>query len=161
MSVMVETAEQMQALAARVSAHCRPGDLLLLSGDLGAGKTTFTQGFGRAMGIREPITSPTFVIARVYHPASGAGLVHVDAYRVGDALELDDLDIDAELADCVTVVEWGEGKAERLSSERLHIAIVRSEDIDDESRIVTFSASGDRWSRELLDTLDAPIATTS
>ena len=161
MSVTIRTAEQMRALAARVASHCRAGDLLLLTGDLGAGKTTFTQGFGRAMGVREPITSPTFVIARVYRPTSGPGLVHVDAYRVGDALELDDLDIDADLADCVTVVEWGEGKAERLSSDRLHIVIERSDDVDDETRIVTFTATGDRWSRAVLDVLDEPLVSAS
>lgn len=161
MSVTIRTADQMQALAARVSGHCRAGDLVLLTGDLGAGKTTFTQGFGRAMGVSEPITSPTFVIARVYRPASGPGLVHVDAYRVGDALELDDLDIDADLADCVTVVEWGEGKAERLSSDRLHIVIERSDDVDDETRSVTFTATGDRWSRDVLDVLDEPMVPTS
>lgn len=161
MSVTIRTAEQMQALAARVASHCRAGDLVLLTGDLGAGKTTFTQGFGRAMGVREPITSPTFVIARVYRPASGPGLVHVDAYRVGDALELDDLDIDADLADCVTVVEWGEGKAERLSSDRLHVVIERSDDVDDETRIVTFTATGDRWSRAVLDVLDMPMVSAS
>lgn len=161
MSVTIRTAEQMRALAARVASHCRAGDLVLLTGDLGAGKTTFTQGFGRAMGVREPITSPTFVIARVYRPTSGPGLVHVDAYRVGDALELDDLDIDADLADCVTVVEWGEGKAERLSSDRLHIVIERSDDVDDETRIVTFTATGDRWSRAVLDVLDMPMVSAS
>lgn len=161
MSVVVHTAEQMQALAARVSTHCRPGDVLLLTGDLGAGKTTFTQGFGRALGIREAITSPTFVIARVYRPTTGPGLVHVDAYRVGDSLELDDLDIDADLDDCITVVEWGDGKAERLSTDRLRIVIERSDDIDDEARIVSFAGTGDRWTAHVLATLDAPIAQAS
>lgn len=160
MSVTVGTAQQMQVLAARVYEHCRAGDLLLLTGELGAGKTTFTQGFGRAMGVRESITSPTFVISRVYQPATTPGLVHVDAYRVGDELELDDLDIDADLADCITVVEWGEGKAERLSSDRLHISIERSDDVDDETRRVTFTATGNRWSPEVLDILDEPVAPT-
>lgn len=113
-----------QDFATRLAALVRPGDVLVLTGDLGAGKTTFTQAFGTALGVRGPITSPTFVLARS-HPSLGSGpsLVHVDAYRLGDAAELDDLDLDASLEDAVTVIEWGEGKAEQLSSSWLHLRL--------------------------------------
>src|SRR4029453_11950915 len=100
----------------------RAGDVLILSGDLGAGKTTLTQGIGRGLQVRGDITSPTFVIARV-HPSlvDGPPLVHVDAYRLGGIDELDDLDLDTSLADAVTVVEWGHGVAEGLADERLEV----------------------------------------
>lgn len=145
MSVVVETPEAMQALARHIATCCQPGDVLVLTGELGAGKTTFTQGLARGLGVTDAITSPTFVIARVHRSAQGPGLIHVDAYRVGSALELDDLDLDADIADCVTVVEWGEGKAERLSVDRLHIRIERSDDIADDRRVVTFEGFGPRW----------------
>jgi tRNA threonylcarbamoyladenosine biosynthesis protein TsaE len=92
------------------------GDLVILSGELGAGKTTFTQGLAEGLGVRGPITSPTFVLARV-HPSlvGGPALVHVDAYRLGSLAELDDLDLDASFDESVTVVEWGEGRAEVLA----------------------------------------------
>ena len=103
-------------LAAKARPCCFPGDLFVLSGDLGAGKTTFTQGLGEALSVRGPITSPTFVIART-HPslADGPPLVHVDAYRLGSAAELDDIDLDATTEEAVTVVEWGDGMAEQLA----------------------------------------------
>ena len=96
--------------------------MLVLTGDLGAGKTTLTQGIAEGLGVRGPITSPTFVIARV-HPSlvGGPALVHVDAYRLGSALELDDLDLDADLDASVTIVEWGAGLAEQLSESRLEL----------------------------------------
>ncbi len=146
MSVRVASPRLMQQLAARVAGHCRAGDVLVLTGDLGAGKTTFAQGFGRALGVTEAITSPTFVIARVHHAPDGPGLVHVDAYRVGSALELDDLDLDADIAACITLVEWGEGKAERLSPDRLVVRIERSDDDADDVRVVRFEGHGPRWS---------------
>jgi tRNA threonylcarbamoyladenosine biosynthesis protein TsaE len=122
----VATAEQMRALGRRLAAVLRAGDLVILTGPLGAGKTTLTQGIGEGLEVRGPITSPTFVIARV-HPSlaasGGAPLVHADAYRLGDALELDDLDLDADTARSVTVVEWGEGLAEDLATGRLQITI--------------------------------------
>jgi tRNA threonylcarbamoyladenosine biosynthesis protein TsaE len=103
----------------------RPGDLVILSGELGAGKTTFTQGLAEGLGVRGPITSPTFVLARV-HPslAGGPALVHVDAYRLGGLDELDDLDLDASFEESVTVVEWGEGKAEVLAQGRAGYYVV-------------------------------------
>jgi tRNA threonylcarbamoyladenosine biosynthesis protein TsaE len=102
----------------------RAGDLLVLTGDLGAGKTTLTQSIADGLGVRGPITSPTFVISRV-HPSlvGGPALVHVDAYRVGSAVELDDLDLDADLDASVVVVEWGAGLAEQLSDTRLELVI--------------------------------------
>jgi tRNA threonylcarbamoyladenosine biosynthesis protein TsaE len=138
-SLSVATAAQMRALGRSLAALLRAGDLVILSGGLGAGKTTLTQGIGDGLGVRGPVTSPTFVIARV-HPAllratAGPGgttteltapqpaLVHADAYRLGSALELDDLDLDTDTAASVTVVEWGEGLAEGLSADRLEITI--------------------------------------
>jgi tRNA threonylcarbamoyladenosine biosynthesis protein TsaE len=138
-SLTVSTSAGMRSLGRSLASLLRPGDLVILSGGLGAGKTTLTQGIGEGLGVRGPVTSPTFVIARV-HPAlraanGGAGdgapspaLVHVDAYRLGSALELDDLDLDADVASSVTVVEWGEGLAEGLSADRLEITIVPSPD---------------------------------
>ena len=98
------------------------GDLVVLTGGLGAGKTTLTQGIGEGLGVRGPITSPTFVIARV-HPSlvGGPDLVHVDAYRLGGVAELDDLDLDASLDEAVTVVEWGHGLAEGLAEDHLEV----------------------------------------
>ncbi|MDQ4113744.1 MAG: tRNA (adenosine(37)-N6)-threonylcarbamoyltransferase complex ATPase subunit type 1 TsaE [Actinomycetota bacterium] len=121
-------ADAMFELGRRVAGLVAAGDVLVLSGGLGAGKTTFTKGLGAGLGVRGEITSPTFVIARV-HPSTVGGpeLVHVDAYRLGGIEELDDLDLDTDLDDAVTVVEWGEGLAEGLSESRLEIRIVRAE----------------------------------
>ncbi|MEU0266583.1 tRNA (adenosine(37)-N6)-threonylcarbamoyltransferase complex ATPase subunit type 1 TsaE [Nocardioides sp. NPDC006303] len=121
-------ADAMFELGRRVAGLVAAGDVLVLSGGLGAGKTTFTKGLGAGLGVRGEITSPTFVIARV-HPSTVGGpeLVHVDAYRLGGMEELDDLDLDTDLDDAVTVVEWGEGLAEGLSKSRLEIRIVRAE----------------------------------
>src|ERR1700732_3469158 len=128
-SLTVATAAQMRSLGRSLAPVLRAGDLVLLSGGLGAGKTTLTKGIGDGLGVRGPITSPTFVIARVHPPVGSApagprpSLVHGDAYRLGGVLELDDLDLDTDLASSVTVVEWGEGLAEGLSADRLEIAI--------------------------------------
>lgn len=154
----VPDAESMQALAAHIATLLRAGDLLVLTGDLGAGKTTFTQGLGEALGVRGPVTSPTFVIART-HPSlvDGPALVHVDAYRLGDAAEIDDIDLDATTEDSVTVVEWGAGMAEQLSDSWLSITIEsRTADPDeplgtacgvesDDMRVVTIRPHGPRW----------------
>jgi tRNA threonylcarbamoyladenosine biosynthesis protein TsaE len=154
-SLTVSTAARMRELGRRLASVLRAGDLVILSGGLGTGKTTLTKGIGDGLGVRGPITSPTFVIARVHPPVAGAhaagasgggvsgggvsgggsaglwltgwrpgpALVHVDAYRLGSALELDDLDLDTDVASAVTVVEWGEGLAEGLSADRLEITI--------------------------------------
>ena len=155
MTVLVPTAERMRDLAAGLAQACRAGDLIILTGDLGAGKTTFVQGLGRGLGVTEPVTSPTFVIARVHEAAGRIDLVHVDAYRLGSALDLDDLDLDATLADCVTVVEWGEGKVEHLSPNRLDIRIERSDDAYDEVRLVTITGHGERWPADAVAALES------
>jgi len=116
--------EDTQRFGRALGALLRGGDLLVLTGDLGAGKTTLTQSIAEGLGVRGPITSPTFVISRV-HPSlvGGPALVHVDAYRLGSAVELDDLDLDADLDASVVVVEWGAGLAEQLSVTRLELTI--------------------------------------
>jgi tRNA threonylcarbamoyladenosine biosynthesis protein TsaE len=147
--VQAPDAEAMRALGAEVARRLRAGDLVLLVGDLGAGKTTFTQGLGEGLGVRGPVTSPTFVIARV-HPSEvgGPALVHVDAYRLGGLEELDDLDLDASLDEAVTVVEWGAGIAEGLADSRLEVRISRGDSTDDEHREVRVTGVGPRWDGE-------------
>lgn len=125
-AVRVQTGKAMQDLGARLATVLRAGDLIIATGGLGAGKTTLTQGIGRGLHSDGPIISPTFVISRVHtstddHPI----LVHVDAYRLGSAAEIDDLDLDATVEQAVTVVEWGEGIAESLAEHRLEIDIRR------------------------------------
>ncbi|PHX60984.1 MAG: tRNA (adenosine(37)-N6)-threonylcarbamoyltransferase complex ATPase subunit type 1 TsaE [Actinobacteria bacterium] len=150
----VTTAGAMQALGERIGYKCRAGDLVILVGDLGAGKTTLVQGLGLALGVAERVTSPTFVIARVHVTAPGfPQLVHVDAYRLGSALEFDDLDLAAEVDDSVTVVEWGEGKAEQLARDYLVVTICRSDNGVDETRHVAISTVGERWTRSDLAVL--------
>ena len=114
------TAADTHALGVALGRRLRPGDLLILSGSLGAGKTTLTKGIAEGMGVRGLVTSPTFVIARVHRPDDPAGtpLIHVDAYRLGGAVELDDLDLDTDLSTAAVVVEWGEGVAEQLADDR-------------------------------------------
>ncbi|MFT4010352.1 MAG: tRNA (adenosine(37)-N6)-threonylcarbamoyltransferase complex ATPase subunit type 1 TsaE [Nocardioidaceae bacterium] len=141
------TAERTRDLGRRLGPLLRPGDLVILSGDLGAGKTTFTQGLGQGLGVRGEITSPTFVIARV-HPslAAGPALVHVDAYRLGGLGELDDLDLDTSVESSVTVVEWGSGVAEGLADDRLEVRITRAAGDDlDERRMIELVPIGARW----------------
>ena len=146
--LVAASADDTHALGLRVSALLRAGDLLVLSGDLGAGKTTFTQGLGEGLQVRGGVTSPTFVISRV-HPSlvGGPALVHVDAYRLAGLAELDDLDLDTSLDRAVTVVEWGEGLAEGLSESRLEVHIVRGDGADDDSeaRRVEITPVGPRW----------------
>jgi tRNA threonylcarbamoyladenosine biosynthesis protein TsaE len=117
--------EDMEALGTRVGGMLRPGDLVVLTGALGAGKTTLTRGIAEGMGVRGPVQSPTFVIART-HPSlvGGAPLVHVDAYRLGSAAELDDLDIDLERS--VVVVEWGRGMVDGLRDVWWEVELERS-----------------------------------
>jgi tRNA threonylcarbamoyladenosine biosynthesis protein TsaE len=150
--IEVATADDMRALGRRLAGLLRAGDLVVLSGPLGAGKTTLVQGIGEGLGVRGPVTSPTFVIARV-HPALAAGpaLVHVDAYRLGSVAEVDDLDLDASLDDSVTVVEWGEGLVEGLAADRLEVSITMppagaaSEAQPAEPRTVGLTGIGGRW----------------
>jgi tRNA threonylcarbamoyladenosine biosynthesis protein TsaE len=146
-AVTVATVADMRTLGERLGHVVRAGDLLVLSGDLGSGKTALTQGIGAGLGVRGPVTSPTFVIARV-NPSlvGGPSLVHVDAYRLGSLAEVDDLDLDASLEDSVTVVEWGGGLVEGLADERLDIVIRRTVGAEDETRSVTMQGMGPRWS---------------
>ncbi|MFJ8883083.1 tRNA (adenosine(37)-N6)-threonylcarbamoyltransferase complex ATPase subunit type 1 TsaE [Streptomyces sp. NPDC102402] len=148
LDVAVESPEEMKELGRRIAGVLAPGDLVMLTGELGAGKTTLTRGLGEGLGVRGAVTSPTFVIARV-HPPLGAGpaLVHVDAYRLGGGLdEMEDLDLDVSLPESVIVVEWGDGKVEELSEDRLRVVIDRAVgDTDDERRAVTLVGIGARW----------------
>jgi len=149
--VIVRTPEQMRDLGARVAGMCQPGDVIVLVGDLGAGKTTFVQGMGRALGVREPITSPTFVISRVHEGERGMRLIHIDAYRIASGHELDDLDLDVELESGIAVVEWGDRHAERLAADRLVISI---DALANDDREVQIHAIGGRWARLDLATLE-------
>ena len=145
--IRTSSVEQTAVFARVLAAHVQAGDVILLTGNLGAGKTTLTQMIGKELNVRGRITSPTFVIAREHEAVGdGPGLVHVDAYRLEDAMELDDLDLDAELDDMVTIIEWGRGKAEQLSDSYLDIFIDRPEsDPESEARTYTLSAHGPRW----------------
>ena len=118
------TAARMRALGRRLAPMLRPGDLIVLNGPLGAGKTTLVQGIGEGLHVRGPVTSPTFVIARVHPPLGGGpALVHVDAYRLSSPAEVDDLDLDADLERSVTVVEWGGPLVEELAPGWLEVTI--------------------------------------
>ncbi len=145
-------------LARTVARQVRAGDVIILTGNLGAGKTTFTQGLATALGITAPITSPTFVLARHHtHPGGGLNLVHVDAYRLTGADELASLDLESWLDDSVVVVEWGRGIAETLTDAYLDIELIRhgastgelvtdfSDDDVEEPRTVIITGHGDRW----------------
>lgn len=136
--------EATQTWGRRLGALLRAGDVVVLTGGLGAGKTTLTQGIAEGLGVRGPITSPTFVIARV-HPSlvGGPELVHVDAYRLDGSLELDDLDLDSELDEAVTVIEWGAGLAEELSQKRLELVI--DVDTSTEVRSIRLQPNGARF----------------
>ncbi|MFF3039695.1 tRNA (adenosine(37)-N6)-threonylcarbamoyltransferase complex ATPase subunit type 1 TsaE [Arthrobacter citreus] len=156
------SAGQTQELARALGGALRSGDLLLLTGELGAGKTTFTQGLGEGLGVRAGIISPTFVLVRI-HPALGTGpdLVHVDAYRLGSAAEIDDIDLENTMDSSVTVVEWGHGLVEHLSESRLEVTLQRatggdsagtgelvtdfSAEDDDEERTIRIAGYGPRW----------------
>jgi tRNA threonylcarbamoyladenosine biosynthesis protein TsaE len=146
----VRSADEARAAGVTLAGLCRAGDVLLLTGELGAGKTTLTQGIGAGLQVRGDVTSPTFVISRL-HPSlvGGPALLHVDAYRLGDEAELDDLDLDAYVDQAVTVVEWGEGIAEALSDERLRVHVGRTRGADaveaEDIRTVTVTPVGARW----------------
>lgn len=149
-AVEVPTADAMRELGQRLARRLRAGDLLIAAGQLGAGKTTLTQGIGAGLGAGGQVISPTFVLARV-HPSGfgGPSLVHVDAYRLGSPDELDDLGLDDTAAEAVTVVEWGTGLAEHLADSRLEIDIRRTS-VDggggsDDARLVLLRGIGARW----------------
>jgi len=132
------------AFGERLASLLRPGDLIILNGPLGAGKTVLVQGIGAGLAVEGTVTSPTFVIARVHK--GKLPLVHVDAYRLGD-FEIDDLDLDASVEDSVTVVEWGTGKVERLADSYLEVIIERRED---DTRLVELVGHGAEWVTRLL-----------
>ena len=138
----IASAQEMFDLGKKIATQLRAGDLILLNGPLGAGKTVLVQGIGAALGFSD-ITSPTFVISRIHK--GNPSLIHVDAYRLLEsgnaALYLDDLDLDTPRESAVTVIEWGGEESARLSDDRLEIEIDRTED----QREVTISAVGPRW----------------
>lgn len=118
-----------EALGTELAGVLRAGDLVILDGPLGAGKTALTRGLAAGLGVRGRVSSPTFILARQHRPAGdGPGLIHVDAYRLGGLDDLDALDLDTDLADSVVVVEWGEGVAERLVDEYLLVRLRRADD---------------------------------
>ena len=167
--VSTSDADQTRALGEDLGRVLAAGDLVMLSGGLGAGKTTLTQGIGIGMGVLGRVASPTFIVARV-HPSLSGGpdLIHADAYRIKDLSDLETLDLDSSLDEAVTVVEWGEGKTEAMSDERLSIEVRRAsggqaetdgdiidlEHMDDGTRLIVLHAHGHRWD----GVLDAVVA---
>lgn len=146
-SLRLDTLEDTLSFGRGLGAIMRAGDLVILSGSLGAGKTALTKGIGAGMGVTGMIASPTFVLARV-HPAgpSGVPLVHVDAYRLTGTVELDDLDLDTDLTASAVVIEWGEGVAEQLAEARLRIHLDRR---PDDTRVATLTPIGDDWAQRI------------
>ena len=169
-AVDTSDADQTRALGEDLGRVLAAGDLVMLSGGLGAGKTTLTQGIGVGMGVRGRVASPTFIVARV-HPSlrGGPDLIHADAYRITDLNDLETLDLDSSLDEAVTVVEWGEGKTEAMSEERLAIEVRRAsggqaardgdvidlEYMDDGRRRIVLRAHGHRWDGVLEDLVAA------
>jgi tRNA threonylcarbamoyladenosine biosynthesis protein TsaE len=145
-AVSLPTPADTQAFGRRLAQLLRPGDLLVLTGPLGAGKTALAQGIGAGLGVPGRVVSPTFVIARV-HAGGRIPLVHVDAYRLNSLAEVDDLDLDVDLADSVTVVEWGAGLVEQLAEARLLVEITRLP--DSEERELRLVATGGDWAARL------------
>ena len=148
MSTRLATVDETRAFGRRLAGLLRAGDLLLLSGPLGAGKTALAQGIGAGLAVQGAVTSPTFVIARVHK--GPLPMVHADAYRLGDAVdpraEIDDLDLDASAGEAVTVVEWGDGLADRLNDEYLQVRIER---LDDDTRVIDLVPHGGDWADRL------------
>jgi tRNA threonylcarbamoyladenosine biosynthesis protein TsaE len=142
----VPTVEDMRALGQQLAGIVRAGDLLILRGPLGAGKTALAQGIGAGLQVQGRVVSPTFVIARV-HRGGRLPLVHVDAYRLGSVAEVDDLDLDVDIADAVTVVEWGDGLVEQLADAWLQVSIVRSDDSDE--RYVSLHPYSRDWAERI------------
>ena len=142
---VLPTPEDTHALGRSLAHVLRAGDLVVLVGPLGAGKTALTQGIGAGLGVGEPVTSPTFVIARV-HRDGRVPLVHVDAYRLGGVADVDDLDLDASAAESVTVVEWGQGLVEHLTDEHLEVRLERG---DDDVRTALLVPHGPGWAERI------------
>jgi len=144
--------DETRRLGADLAAVCRPGDLVVLDGPLGAGKTVFVQGLAAGLGVRDPVTSPTFVIARVY--ASGRiPFVHVDAYRLSGIVEIDDLDLDVSTEDSLTVVEWGSGLVESLADAHLRVELRRlpagADGRNEDERQARLVPSGGDWAERI------------
>lgn len=176
LTIDLPDADATRALGGALAGLLQPGDLVMLTGDLGAGKTTLTQGIGSGLDVRGQVASPTFVIARVHPPLGGGpALVHVDAYRLGSLEEVDALDLDASLEDSVTVVEWGRGLVESIARDRLEVTLARPrgtgggepgagasaealdailDDAETGTRHVTIEGFGERWAN-----LELPGAT--
>jgi tRNA threonylcarbamoyladenosine biosynthesis protein TsaE len=148
--IALDTPADTHALGVALGGRLRAGDLVILTGALGAGKTALTKGIAEGMGVTGLVASPTFVLARVHHPstADGTTLVHVDAYRLGGALELDDLDLDTDLTAAAVVIEWGEGIAEQLADERLTVELTR---LPDDRRTAVLTCAGAGWDGRLRD----------
>jgi tRNA threonylcarbamoyladenosine biosynthesis protein TsaE len=140
--MILATVDDTRAYGAKLATVLRAGDLVVLTGPLGAGKTVLVQGIAAGLGVRGPVLSPTFVIARV-HRGGRLPLVHVDTYRLGSIEEVDDLDLDVDLTDSVLVVEWGSGKVEQLADAHLDIELARAP--DSESRTLTLHPHGADW----------------
>ena len=159
-TITVNSPDDTRAVGQTLATALRAGDLVMLSGGLGAGKTTFTQGIGTGLQVKWRVSSPTFIVARV-HPSlvGGADLIHADAYRIKDLTDLETLDLDSTLEEAITVIEWGEGKTEQLSADRLEIEIHREHggvatssngvvdlaQMDDGKRTITIRPLGKRW----------------
>ena len=149
MKLEIKSAEEMEQLGSKLAGLLRPGDLVLLAGPLGAGKTTLTRGIGRGLSVQGTIQSPTFVLARTHKIPSGK-LVHVDAYRLSSAMELDDLDIDFE--NSIVIVEWARDFLDGYSENFLTVEIDRTN--EDDSRLVTLTPTGNRWKEASLASLN-------
>jgi tRNA threonylcarbamoyladenosine biosynthesis protein TsaE len=149
-TVQLSTVDDTVEFGRRLAAVLRAGDLVILDGPLGAGKTALARGVGAGLRVRGEVTSPTFVISRVHRPDVERGgrlpLVHVDAYRLGGVPDVDDLDLDESVADSVTLVEWGGGKVEQLAEAHLLIRMRRR---DDDSRVLSLIGYGSDWDRRL------------
>lgn len=157
--IVLDTPADTHALGVALGRRLRAGDVVILTGALGAGKTALTKGIAEGMGVTGLVTSPTFVLARVHRPngtaasdpAAGPALVHVDAYRLGGALELDDLDLDTDLTAAAVVIEWGEGIAEQLADDRLTVQLTR---LPDDRRTAVLTGVGASWAERLRDLVD-------
>jgi tRNA threonylcarbamoyladenosine biosynthesis protein TsaE len=147
--ILLPTPEDTRRLGARLGELVRAGDLLVLDGPLGAGKTVLVQGLAAGLGAKGPVTSPTFVVARV-HEGGRLPLVHVDAYRLAGTLEVDHLDLDTDLTQAVVAVEWGAGLVEALTDAHLRIELTRPEGADEgEQRVAVLHPVGGDWLQRL------------
>jgi ATPase, YjeE family len=152
-SITTKSPEETRDVGVALGKILRAGDLVLLNGGLGAGKTTFTQGIAHGLGVDGRVTSPTFIVAREHSSSVGPGLVHVDAYRIEDGLDLETLDLTRSLDSAVTVIEWGKGKVEALSESRLEVQLIAEdtgswEDVETGVRTIVFRPIGKRWEKE-------------